>query len=34
MSIVMEGEVAEYPLRVGDVEDFLDKLFSPAGTIE
>ena len=34
MAIVVEGEVAEYPLGVGDVEDFLDKLFSPVGTIE
>ncbi len=34
MSIVMEGAVAEYPLGVRDVEDFLDKLFCPVGTID
>jgi hypothetical protein len=33
-AIVMEWEVAEYPLGVRDVEDFWDKLFCPVGPID
>ncbi len=34
MSIVMEGEVAEYQLGVRDMDYFRDKLFCPVGTID